>query len=167
MNKLDISEVRQALDYNPETGVFIWKHRDIPGSRNSRFAGKVTGCKSGKCIYINLNNKVYKAHRLAWAHFYGEWPDLEIDHINLDSYDNRISNLRLATRSQNEQNKRVRKDNNTGFKGVSFDERRNKYVAQIKVGNIHIRKRVGSIDEARILYNRWSSEFHREYGRVS
>ena len=54
---------------------------------------------------VKINGKSVLAHRLAWALHYGEWPDGAIDHINGIKTDNRLCNLRLATRAQNQQNR--------------------------------------------------------------
>ena len=74
-----------------------------------------------------------KAHRLAWFFVYGEWPQKQIDHINGNKSDNRISNLRLATASQNLSNKGITKSNTSGYKGVSFNRTKKKWMASIKV----------------------------------
>ena len=65
---------------------------------------------------------------------------LQVDHINHDTLDNRKENLRLVTASQNRQNQRIRSNNTTGFKGVSFEQSVKKFYARIKVANkcIHI-----------------------------
>lgn len=69
---------------------------------------------------ITLNGRAYLAHRLAWTVTYGEWPSHHIDHKNGDRSDNRPSNLRACTRSQNNANARISKNNTTGFKGVTI-----------------------------------------------
>lgn len=73
------------------------------------------------------------AHRLAWLYYYGEWPADDIDHINGNRDDNRISNLRLASRSQNNVNSVVPKNNTSGHKGAYYDKRRGHWVAEIWV----------------------------------
>lgn len=62
--------------------------------------------------------KQYKASHIAFAHFYGRWPEKDVDHRNHDRIDNRIENLREATDSQNNANQRVSKRNKTGVKGI-------------------------------------------------
>lgn len=90
--------LRELLDYNPDTGQFTWK------VRRSRCAdkGSIAGCvdKHGY-ICIKIDQKRYFAHRLAlfWAN--GEWPPDETDHINRDPKDNRLANLRPASRKLN------------------------------------------------------------------
>ena len=134
--------VREFLDYNPETGEFRWKARDrkwfnfnkndIQQSWNARYAGTVAGS-----IYnpgyrmIRIFKKHYQAHRLAWLHYYGEWPQNDIDHINHIKDDNRIKNLRDVTRSQNSMNASIQSGTSSQYKGVTWDKRVNKWQAYI------------------------------------
>ena len=111
-------ELRSALLYDPEAGIFTWL-------RISQFAhrvrvGDVAGYVHGGYIEIGVRGRYYKAHRLAWLYMTGEWPTPEVDHINGRPSDNRWVNLRLADRALNCQNIRsARKDNARGFLGVS------------------------------------------------
>jgi hypothetical protein len=74
------------------------------------------------------------AHRLAWAHYYGEWPCRHLDHRNRTRDDNAIRNLRLATVAQNRANSGLRKDNSSGVRGVSYQSARRKWRARLNVG---------------------------------
>jgi hypothetical protein len=133
----------EFLEYNPETGVFIWKVRDRKHCKsdrscnmwNSRFANTVAGCinKETKYRQIRVNGNLYKAHRLAWLLHYGAWPEDQIDHINNDPADNRIENLRKATSSQNNRNRSSRKGSSSKYLGVSWYKNYNKWVAEIRV----------------------------------
>lgn len=123
MKPIDIAAARNALDYDPETGVFRWKI----SNRGHRKAGDVAGSRVGRGTYrrVKINQQEYAAHRLAWAMMYGEDPGDEIDHINGDPSDNRIANLRPATRQQNCQN--------IGAAGVRFEPDRQRWLARICV----------------------------------
>lgn len=107
-------ELKKALRYDPETGLFVWL-RSFRGKKKAD-AGYIDlyGYRNIRC-----HGPLYKAHRLAWLYIYGEWPSGEIDHINGVPGDNRIANLRIATRSQQNANNKLRCNNTTGFKGVS------------------------------------------------
>jgi len=97
VGELTHSELLSLLEYGPETGFFRWRIRTNPRAA----AGQIAGVVSNGRRYIRINRKRYAAHRLAYFYVYGKWPANEIDHINRNPDDNRISNLRDATRSQN------------------------------------------------------------------
>ncbi|NCH77582.1 HNH endonuclease signature motif containing protein [Cronobacter sakazakii] len=120
-----------VLSYSPETGVFKWKVKAGPCSPGS-LAGSYN---SHGYRLISVNHQRYFAHRLAWLFFYGELPDgFDIDHINGIRDDNRISNLRLATRSQNNMNSIVSSKNKSGCRGVCFHKRDKLWHARVFVG---------------------------------
>jgi hypothetical protein len=132
--------VKILLDYNPETGDFVWKWRKLrPDFQrmdkiwNSRLAGKIVTKRRHRHghLQIGIYNKNYMWHRVVWAHYYGIWPDRDIDHINGIPDDNRIINLRLATKSENLCNAKIRINNTTGVKGVSWSKQSKKWYAYI------------------------------------
>lgn len=131
--------IREALDYDPETGIFVWKKRPAITTAqkqwNGRYAGKVAGSTEVKHGYIVIGfaGRLHKAHRLAWLYVYGSLPSQQIDHADRDRSNNKISNLRLATDAENARNASKRKDNSSGAKGVSWHSRRLKWQAQINV----------------------------------
>lgn len=136
--------LKELLTYAPETGHFFWNN-DMQGGagKKGQTAGYNSSCGSkSKSIYtkIGLDGQRYLAHRLAWLYVHGELPSLHIDHINGDGLDNRMCNLRLATKSQNGFNAKLSKRNKLGLKGVYYDKRKNKYVSEIRINNqrIHI-----------------------------
>jgi hypothetical protein len=129
---IELSELKELLEYNQETGKFVWKVK-----RNSCGGKARPGAEAGTpdCKgywYIGVNGRTYFAHRLAWFYVYGEWPDGEIDHINRDGMDNRIANLRIATSSVNKYNRGISEKNTTGHKGVHLNKVHGRYEAYIK-----------------------------------
>lgn len=108
------AKVRDVLDYDPDTGIFRWRHAGA-----SRKAGAIAGniMHDGRYIRIGIGGKSYLAHRLAWLYVHGQWPT-EIDHINWNGLDNRMVNLRSVTRKQNGLNRGLNKNNTSGAKGV-------------------------------------------------
>ena len=123
-------ELRKMLDYNEETGAFIWKIRPSKAVQ----IGTIAGCTEKRIGYITIGikGKIYKAHRLAWLYTHGVWPDGLIDHINGNKADNRIFNLRNVLADGNSQNvRKPNRRNKSGFMGViSFQ---NKWRASMSV----------------------------------
>lgn len=119
--------IRDCLQYDAVEGVVSWRV-EIGRGKSKRYPGSVAGCVlTDKYLQIKIGGRKYLAHRIAWFLHYGEWPALEVDHINGVRSDNRITNLRQATRSQNKQNERLRDGNKSGFKGVYFCKTRKKW----------------------------------------
>jgi hypothetical protein len=127
---LTAERLRQVLHYDGSTGVFTRLTAPQP-----RFpVGSVAGTNHSRGYWVvTVDGRIYKAHRLAWLYAHGNWPDGEIDHINLVKTDNRLSNLRVVTRSENTSNRsRARVDNKLGLLGVS--QVGNRYIARIAIG---------------------------------
>ena len=131
---LDAEELRRLVNYDCQTGVFTWKARAENYATSQRFAGKKSGCPS-KSGYLRMmvNGKLYYCHRLAWLYMTGRWPKADIDHINRNRSDNRWCNLREASRSQNNVNAGMRKNNTSGLKGAFFCQDKKKQW-QAKIG---------------------------------
>lgn len=164
----DLEMIRSLLTYDRETGVFVWNRRNVIGSWNQKFAGKVAGtvCDRGY-IYICINKRKFSAHRLAWLYVTGEWPELEIDHKNTIKGDNWFDNLRLATFFQNQQNKGLVPYNSSGLKGVSWRSDRDCWRAVINANGRFIH--LGHFSEkkdARIAYTKAATELHGEFANL-
>lgn len=129
---LTAERVREVLNYDPETGVFTWRKKT---GRKAKI-GKVAGVlhSSGR-VYVGVDGIRNFAHRLAWLHVTGEWPaeGMTIDHINGDPSDNRWCNLRLATRRQNQGNRRTNHNSGSGVKGVEWHPKSGKWRASIRI----------------------------------
>lgn len=119
----------EDLRYDLETGDFHWRRTRCGPRRNST----VAGCLNSQTGYINiaLDLKRYQAHRLVWLYNYGVFPEGDLDHINRNRADNRLSNLREATRTQNLRNSSIRSNNTSGYKGVTWVSEKGKWRAQI------------------------------------
>lgn len=126
--------LKELLSYDPVTGLFT---RRITINYNAR-AGDCAGCDCRGYLLMNVDGVKHRLHRLAWLYVYGYMPK-EIDHINRDGRDNRISNLREVTRAENNLNQGLRRDNKSGVKGVRWRADRSKWEARIKTsGSLQI-----------------------------
>lgn len=137
----------ELFKYDAETGVLERK------LKNGEW--RVCGHKPNNHGYgrVRIGGKKYFTHRLAWLLTYGSWPEHEIDHISRDKLDNRLENLRVATRAENQHNHGLRRDNSSGYPGVSFNRPTNKYKAEISLNG----KRIylgyyPSAEEAHVAY---------------
>lgn len=157
MTTLTCDRLREVLNYDAKTGVFTWRIKTSRKVIVGREAGSV---KSKGYVYIRIDSKPYYAHRLAWCYVYGDWPDEEIDHINGIRHDNRISNLRQASRKQNMEN-RVQPIGASGYRGVCWLEANQKWRASI----VHNKKNIylglfDTAEEASAMYKDAAAFFH-------
>jgi len=171
---LSKDEILELVDYNPETGKFIWNQRDIKwfGSYkgwavwNNKYSGKESGI---------INNYGYRslcvcyrrflAHRLAWFITHGDWPE-RLDHINGDKDDNRIANLRIADKYQNAQNAMIKPNNKSGYKGVSKSKNRWTAIIQSR-GKVHYLGLFLTPEEAHQAYCKAAKELHGEFACIA
>lgn len=126
------TELKSLYSYDAETGLFTRLARN--SSRGK--LGVPVGCKAAGYIVIGINTKKYPAHRLAWLYVYGKFPEKEIDHINMVRDDNRLCNLREATRSENQMNRGKLSNNTSGHKGVSWHCVSKRWKAVIKIKGV-------------------------------
>jgi hypothetical protein len=124
---LELRRAAELLSYDPKTGEFRWKF-DQHKRKKDGLAGTPN---SDGYLQITIDGKKYRAHRLAWLFMNGEWPTHDVDHIDGNVTNNRIANLRIATRSENNQNlKKAKSNNKLGILGVIAHQGR--FMAKIK-----------------------------------
>lgn len=128
------SRLSEILQYDPQTGLLHWKIR-TRGYGGLILPGDVAGTLKDGYVNLKIDGTFYRAHRLAWFMMTGDWlpPSQDIDHINGIRHDNRWTNLRLATRVENNRNAGMRRNNKSGFRGVSFRKDTGKWHARITV----------------------------------
>jgi hypothetical protein len=135
--------LRSVLHYDPDTGKFKWTH-----ARHGVSVDMVVGHKCKRYGYwiIALGKKNFLAHRLAFIYMTGSCP-LNIDHIDRDKLNNKWSNLREATTSNNAFNRGRAITNKSGHKNVFWSK--NRFVVSIKVrGEHHYLGRYTTVEEA-------------------
>lgn len=161
---LTLERLNQVLSYDPETGLF--RNKEWRGG--TARANEVCGCVSDAgYLRARIDGKYYLLHRLAWFLVHGSMPDQEIDHINGVRTDNRIENLRRATRQQNAYNTKPRSNSASPHKGVTFAAHANLWRARL-----HVNKRelhlgyFQTAAEAHEAYKRAASEFHGAFSRT-
>jgi hypothetical protein len=110
------ARLRELLDYDRDTGEFRWRKRVSCSIQPGDIAG---GLNKEGYLKITINGRKYPAHHLAWLYVKAKWCSLVIDHRDLDPSNNGWTNLRIASRSQNNANRRRHRNNACGLKGVS------------------------------------------------
>ncbi len=163
LDDLTAAYVRSILSYNRKTGVFRWKVR-----RRGIQCGDIAGAVRAGYRGIGIDFRRYRATRLAWLYVTGSWPTHEIDHKNLNKADDRFSNLRPATHSQNLSNVAIKRNNTSGIKGVSWDRRRRKWIATITAnGRQQNLGRFRTRRAAKAAYRSAAAKIHGEFRRVA
>lgn len=147
---LTLEIAKKNFIYNPETGIFLRVKTDKP-------TGNIN-VKSGY-LYLTIGHKFYLAHRVAWLMVYGTWPTNVIDHENRDKKDNRISNLRIADKSQNGSNRRGGYSS-TNIRGVYVQSNTNKFRVRFK--NIHFGY-FDTIEEAKLASQKAIFELYGDF----
>lgn len=162
--RIPVDRLRDALSYDPVTGVFTWLRRQGRSAKGN-IAGYVEPNKG--YVQIGFDGIVHYGHRLAWAMMTGDWPQSEIDHENCIRHDNRWKNLRAATRAQNGKNVSISTRNTSGVKGVHFCKTVNKWIAKTRVdGKIKYLGRFDNKEDAHNAYVNGSKKYHGEFSRI-
>lgn len=143
MTEITQAYLKERLTYQAESGLFFWRTTTSTRIKPGQQAGTKD---SNGYIRIKLGKRKYQAHRLAWMYIHGYFPPEDTDHINRIRDDNRIENLRPATRSENKRNSGGPYANNRiGYKGVTLRSS-GKYAATYWDGTRNVR--IGQFDTA-------------------
>lgn len=164
--------LRTALRSDETAGCLFWLKR--PGDTrfvktwNSKNAGKQAGhiSKSGY-VQIRLRGVLYHAHRIIFAFHCGFWPPAEIDHKDGNPSNNRLNNLRAASRTENIRNRRAHKNSKSGLKGVTYRPDRRIWRACIYVnGKQTLLGHFHSSAEAAAAYREAANIHHNEFAKA-
>jgi hypothetical protein len=148
--------LKSILCYDPETGIFTWiEHR-----QGTKGIGSEAGTLRDNGYWvIGIDGKSYGAHRLAWFYETGKWPLEDVDHEDHNKINNKFSNLRLATRSQSQWNRKGNYSDET--KGTTYD--RGYYIMRIMAKGIKYQSCHKTQEEAHAAYVEASRRLHGEF----
>jgi hypothetical protein len=179
VNKPRLSQIylQECFDYLPVEGILRWRKRPLQhfenehrrNNWNSRWVGKEAGAvhKASGYRVVSIGGWMYKVHMLIWVHYYGFWPEADVDHWDLVRTNNRISNFREASRSNNLANRRKQANNKSGHKGVCWSKAARKWLAQIKIRGVY--QYLGTyedLEEAASVYEKAARNAFGGFARV-
>lgn len=158
-------KLKSILHYDPETGLWTWLVTRGRLAKKGQRAGFIS---AERYWIIKVSGKSYKGHRLAWFYMTGRWPPFDTDHIDLCRSNNVWSNLREATRAQNQMNGPIRADNTSGVKGAHWHKRDRVWLASIAAEGrkIHLGT-FRRVEDAHAAYAAAAVKYFGEYARVS
>jgi hypothetical protein len=161
------TRLEELFSFDGLKGEFYWKNTKRSGrpnkSRCSLAGSDVLGYRE-----IQIDGKRYRAHKLVWLWHTGVMPSMYLDHINGNPKDNRFGNLRECTPAQNTWNTGLRKTNKTGFKGVCWSKKEQKYVVYIRAGGK--KQRIGcysDLEEAASASRDAIARYHGDFARIN
>ncbi|MET4187584.1 hypothetical protein ABIB86_000467 [Bradyrhizobium sp. JR1.7] len=160
---LTLERLKTVLSYDAETGEWRWIF--LRGRVVDRAAG---GPDSDGYLRVKIAGIHYRLNRLAVFYMTGEWPDGEVDHRDLDRTNNKWVNLRAATKTQNEGNKKARIDSLTGVKGVRRSNKSLSRPFEARIRTDGKRKSLGhfeTIEGASAAYQAAAKEAFGEFAR--
>lgn len=159
MKTLNQERIKELFYY--KDGFLYW-NISKPGVKKGRQAG--SGLHT-RYLQVMVDRRNYTVHRLIAILHYGDFNSY-VDHIDGNSHNNKIENLRIVTPEQNSWNAKKNSRNKTGVKGVSFIKAKQKYQATIRINGKN--KNLGqfsSLEEAEQVINTVRSQVHGEYAR--
>jgi len=166
------AELCELLEYDPVTGSLKWKPRSDKYSDYLRFNKRHAGREAFTCVSRgyrtgSIYGTNYKAARVIWKMIHGHDPEI-IDHTDGNKLNNRLSNLINTTQAQNTKNRANYKNNTSGYSGVSWITRLQKW--QVTTGGAKNRKYHGTyadLDEAIKVKQQAEKDeqYHANHGR--
>lgn len=166
MNLAHLKKLLEALEFDPsgspDTGWFKWKTLRRSGAKAGDWAGSIN--QEG---YRIIGRGGLREHHLVYLLTHGELPEL-LDHIDRNRLNNAPENLRVIDRRSNALNSKVRRNNKSGYRGVSQRADSMGWIVQIKskYGN-KLTARTRNIEDAATIYNFWAAEHHGEHANYN
>ena len=161
--RLTRARLHDVLDYDSKTGEFRWRKRVSRSTQVDDIAGTLD---RGGYLKITIKGRMYRAHQLAWLYMTGKWSPGFIDHRDGNPSNNRWANLRRATLSQNNANRRVHRNNKCGLKGVVRNHIGRWCAAIYKNGRRHHLGSFATAQDAHAAYVKAALKFHGEFARA-
>ena len=164
MSVLTHDRLVEILRYDPQTGLWVWVKRSRTGPNR---VGHIAGYKDPVTgyIFVKIDGRKYLSHRLAFFYMKKRWPEPEADHENLDQSDNRWCNIREAGFAQNRINRRRQKNNQSGFKGVSWNKTSKRWIAYLSVGGKN--KHLGCFKTPELAHAAYLGAAQKQYGEFA
>jgi hypothetical protein len=162
-----IDELRRLFNYDPATGTLMRRSRvDIPPRIDKRFANKPTGYRGAMgYLQVGIGKQLFLAHRIIWKFVHGTEPT-HIDHINGNPSDNRLVNLRLATRSQNLCNRSRTKTKLSQLPKGVFRAGKKFSAAITAQGKLYRLGHYNTPEQASVAYQEAALRLHGEFARL-
>lgn len=161
----------ECFDYEPESGVLTWRVRPSHHFKSARgmnvfnamYAGLGAGNINSRGYFnVEINGRNYKCHRVIWKLITSSDPVGELDHKDTNKQNNAWINLREATRQENIFNQSLRKNNTTGYKGVSYHRLTRRFQASIRENGK--KKHLGLFETAALAHTAYCSAAQRVHG---
>ena len=157
--ELTQQRLHSLIRYDPQTGLMYWRE-----TRRGVVAG-LAGHRDGRgYLSIVIDRQRHYVHRLAFLYTLGYLPTEQVDHVDRDKSNNRWSNLREATCTQNRTNTGLKSSNTSGYIGVTWSKQHRRWQARIRAGGRRIY--LGSFrtaEAASAARERAAKEFHKEF----
>lgn len=164
MAKLELEKVLACLDYDAVTGSLKWKH-----TKGRKIAGAEAGWLDNLGYRLTrIDGVLYRNHHIVVLLETGVWPNGDVDHIDGNPSNNKITNLRVCAHAENQRNMKKHVDNTSGFKGVYWSKQCEKWMAKIVVNGQQ--KHLGLFTDklkAAKAYDKAASDLHGEFARLN